>query len=376
MSRNSRRSQRHAVSVQRNRQKNWLRRYLRALKNGVAAASIGAASIGAVELMSQPAAAATKTWIGNTSVNWADAANWSGGTVPATGDSLQFGAAGTAGTTLVDNLMFPALYTLSDITFTAAAPTYTINNSSGTRGFNFNTGTITDQTAALENLNDNIVISTALTATMSNGGTLALGGVISGPGTLTTAGNGTLALSGNSSFSGGVTLGGGNLNIGRATALGTGALTISTSATIDNTSGNALTLSTNNALNINADLTFTGTNNLNFGTGTVTLGGAAGVRNFNINGTLTLGPIFSATASGVGLSVNSGTLSIVPANNGNGAAVVSVVDGNLNVAGGARLNAGQDDTFFGNLSGAGTIANGSNTTRWITVGSNNQNSTF
>ena len=41
MSGNIRRHQRRAVSVKRTHQKTWLRRYLRTLKNGVAAASIG-----------------------------------------------------------------------------------------------------------------------------------------------------------------------------------------------------------------------------------------------------------------------------------------------------------------------------------------------
>src|SRR4051812_38291709 len=36
------------------------------------------------------ASAATKTWDGSSSGNWATAANWSGGTAPAAGDDLVF----------------------------------------------------------------------------------------------------------------------------------------------------------------------------------------------------------------------------------------------------------------------------------------------
>src|SRR5580700_6471547 len=44
------------------------------------------------------------TWVGNTSVNWADH-NWSGANnPPASGDGLTFGAAGTSGASLLDNL--------------------------------------------------------------------------------------------------------------------------------------------------------------------------------------------------------------------------------------------------------------------------------
>jgi hypothetical protein len=34
--------------------------------------------------------AATKTWDGSSSGNWATAANWSGGTLPVAGDDLEF----------------------------------------------------------------------------------------------------------------------------------------------------------------------------------------------------------------------------------------------------------------------------------------------
>src|SRR5690242_16798501 len=46
--------------------------------------------------------AAIATWNGNTSVNWADAANWSN--APLSGDPLVFALAGSSGTTLNNNL--------------------------------------------------------------------------------------------------------------------------------------------------------------------------------------------------------------------------------------------------------------------------------
>ena len=106
------------------------------------------------------------------------------------------------------------------------------------------------------------------------------------------------------------------------------------------------------------------------GTGTVNLLGSSSV---NVAaGTLTTGPIVgngNLTKSGPG------TLSIVPANNGNAAAVQSGVSGDLIVNGGL-VNTGQDDTFFGGLVGSGTVANGSTTSRWMTVGTDNTDTTF
>ena len=87
---------------------------------------------------------------------------------------------------------------------------------------------------------------------------------ISGSGSLTQLGPGTLVLSGSNTYSGGTTLSAGRLNINNASALGAGTFTIS-GGTIGNTSGAAITLSTNNAENWNSDFTFAGTNDLNLG---------------------------------------------------------------------------------------------------------------
>src|SRR6476659_5879377 len=105
MSRNSRRFQRRAVSIQRNRQKTWLRRYLRALQGGVAAASIGAMTI-----LAQPASAATNDlWIGGgADAKFSTTANWTttnGGGLPLTGDTLEFGSTSTIGFGLTDDLL-------------------------------------------------------------------------------------------------------------------------------------------------------------------------------------------------------------------------------------------------------------------------------
>src|SRR6185503_4391911 len=132
MSRCSRHHQKSTSVLRRAEKKSWFRRYLRSLRSGVVAASIGTASIGAMSWLAPPAFAANDTWIGNTSNQWSAPANWSA--LPASGDTLQFGAAGTAGTTLLDNLMTIATYNVAGITFDAAAPAYIVNP--GTAGTN------------------------------------------------------------------------------------------------------------------------------------------------------------------------------------------------------------------------------------------------
>ena len=132
----------------------------------------------------------------------------------------------------------------------------------------------------------------------SNQGTLTLAGVISNGSTATNlikAGLGALTLSGANTFTGGVTLNAGTLNINHISALGTTAGTFTINGgIIDNTSGGAITTS-NYPLSINGDFGFNGgagtTHDLNFGTGAVTLGTAAGAsRTINTDGgLLTLG---------------------------------------------------------------------------------------
>ena len=73
---------------------------------------------------------------------------------------------------------------------------------------------------------------------------------------------------GPNTYSGGTTGTRGTLNINNATAIGTGALVIGGTFTIDNTTASAITLTNNNALTLSGgSLTFTGTKDLSFGLG-------------------------------------------------------------------------------------------------------------
>ena len=131
--------------------------------------------------------------------------------------------------------------------------------------------------------------------------------------TLAKSGTGTATLSGDNSLVGGaVTISNGMLNINSTTALGAGAVTIS-GGTIDNTSGSAKTLTTNNPVTFGGNFAFstasgTSSNNLNFGSGAITM--AAG-RTITLNGTgstLTFGGVLTNTQAGnPSLTVNNGT---------------------------------------------------------------------
>ncbi len=74
------------------------------------------------------------------------------------------------------------------------------------------------------------------------GGTsdVAFGGVLSGNGSLVKNGAGLLTLNNTNTFGGGLTLNGGGLVVGASGALGTGALAVNASTTLD--AGTAVTL--------------------------------------------------------------------------------------------------------------------------------------
>ncbi len=167
-----------------------------------------------------------------------------------------------------------------------------------------------------------------------NASALTVGGIISGNTFgLTKAGSGTLTLSGANTYTGGTTLSAGTLNINNAAALGTGTFTIN-GGTIDNTSGSAINTSTNNnAQTWGGDFTFTGTNDLNLGTGNVTL---TANRQVTVSAnTLTVGGIISG---GFKLTkAGNGTLALQAVNSYTGGTDINA--GTISINGGNRLGA-------------------------------------
>jgi len=200
-------------------------------------------------------------------------------------------------------------------------------------------------------------------------GTDFSGSAITGTGGLSQAGSGTTTLNAANTYSGGTTLSAGRLNLNNASAIGTGAFTI-TGGSIDATVP-GITLSTNNVLNLNADFTFAGTNNLNLGTGDINLN-ANRIITVTAN-TLTLGgnitsELYTITKQGDGTlnltgtnaytgptTISSGVVSISNvAALGTGTAAVSIAGGSSLEYSGATATLTKDITV---TSGTGTIRN-------------------
>lgn len=198
-------------------------------------------------------------------------------------------------------------------------------------------------------------------------------------GGLTKSGTASLTLNTANKYTGGTTLNAGTLNLGNATALGASGSLVINGGTIDNTSGAAIT-TPNYVRTFNGDFTFTGSNNLSLGTGSTSLGSAAGtVRTITTTaGTLTLGGVISdgSTATGItksgngnmilsGLSIFSGPTTITAGTLKLGVSGTSAANGALgsNAAGttvqsGATLDFGGFGTYAESITVSGTGVGG------------------
>jgi autotransporter-associated beta strand protein len=173
-------------------------------------------------------------------------------------------------------------------------------------------------------------------------------------GTLTKLGTGTLILGAANSYSGGTTHSAGTLRFGHASALGSGALSITANATLQ--AGVAATL--NNAVTISNSVTGTFDTNGN----NTTLGGAitgAGSLTKIGDGTLNISGGAAGNTLAGAININAGTLSIDNVNPSPGIQSFANMNGTITVASGACFNFSQSftaDNLDNNitLSGSGT----------------------
>jgi fibronectin-binding autotransporter adhesin len=194
-----------------------------------------------------------------------------------------------------------------------------------------------------------IIVSTANTYTLAGNGTIA------GAGSVTKAAAGTLTMSGTNTYTGGTTVSGGQLNINFGggislanSAIGTGPLTISGGAMIDNTSGHTVTLLPVITNYWSGSWTFVGSTNLNTGAGPVTLTNSAVTLTVASNVLAVGGAIIDNGYNDKLIKGGSGTLTLNGSN--------SAYGGGFELSAG-QLNIGGDGSALG--SGTCTIIGGS-----------------
>ena len=250
---------------------------------------------------------------------------------------------------------------------------------SSTGGFGITSGTLTKNgfgkltigtnntyTGATQ-INQGIVevtgsIATSSTITVAPGAELVLnpttattyGNVLAGSGDIRKQGTAALTLAGTNTFTGNIHLEAGTLNLNSAGALGTGTGYFEIAGgVLDNTSGAAVTLTGAKPQQWNADVTFTGTNDLALGTGAVTLGGDGAARTVNVvAGNLGSGAIASPAYDLV--KTGAGALRL------SGAA--SVIHGKVDIQAGI-IGMGED-LYADGLTGPGVLENNTANTKW------------
>jgi autotransporter-associated beta strand protein len=326
------------------------------------------------------------TLTGGTASNWStDTAGLNDyGATPGSADTVIFSATSLAGGALTTTL--DGSYTIDGLQFINATSTATTTFllSQGTGSGTLTIAPSSTSSGIVVAANAGAVTISAPINASTTGGAASQTWSIDGTGasSLTVTGNitigaginktgaGTLTLSGTNTGSGGVTIGAGALHVGSANALGTGALTVGALTTFDNSSGSALTLA-NNATNWNGAFTFTGTNDLSFGTGGATLGQSLtatvagrvltvasvtdGAGSYDLTkagaGTLT---ITGALTIGGAMSLNAGTLNI--GTGGNMGAVTAASGTTLAMSGANTLASLIGTSATLTLSGANTIS--------------------
>jgi autotransporter-associated beta strand protein len=164
---------------------------------------------------------------------------------------------------------------------------------------------------------------------------------------LTKAGTGTLTLSGNNSFSGGLTLSAGTLRLGSNTGAGSGTLNLN-GGTVQAFNGDR-TLA--NTVSLGGNLTFSGTDDLNFNNATLT-----GNRTLTVNNTTSFGGTLGENAGGRVLTVQgSGALALSGNNTFSGGLTLS--DATLRLGSDTALGSGTFNFNGGRIEpvGAGRI---------------------
>ncbi len=224
------------------------------------------AAAGCLAAFARHSIAANDLWIGSTDANLGTAANWTAGTLPATNDSLEFGLAGSTGSILTDNLLTPATYNLSGMTFDYGASAYNISaGTPGTSGFTL-TGSIIDKSPSNPQIiSDPITVNASQNVNIAAGGSVTIGGVLSGAGGLTEYGPGVLTLNQSNTYTGTIAANTGTVQLD-FTAAGAPASNISAGTSRLSLGGGTLLIN-GNATTANSQA-FAGTT---FGTGANTI---------------------------------------------------------------------------------------------------------
>ena len=257
-------------------------------------------------------------------------------------DNFSFSAAASSAANLIWNLTTAGTWDTATANWTTGSGSVAYANGDNATFSNTAGGTITLSGT----------LTPAAVTVSAASGTYTLTGAtaadkISGTTSLAKSGAGVLAVTSANDFSGGTTITAGTVQMGNATALGIGTITLDGSgATLENSSGSLLSAS--NALTVG-----TSGGTINAGANGTTLSGAVatgGILTKSGAGNLTLGGTITSSA-GAGFNVSAGDLTIGQASGTVKIFGNSALTGNLVLASGIRFDVDGGST----ISGAGKL---------------------
>jgi autotransporter-associated beta strand protein len=176
-------------------------------------------TVGLAQVIYTTAPVTILTWIGPTSGSWNNSGNWSPTAIPASSPNTQLTFGATPNAAMTNDI---SSLILNSMTFTSAAPTYTLGGNS----LNFQTNSNGALPQIVTNSPNPVTINTVITLTnnltVSGSGNLTLNSLVAGTGSLTMNGTGTLVLGTGNTFAGGLNVNSGTVQAGGDAALGSG----------------------------------------------------------------------------------------------------------------------------------------------------------
>lgn len=300
-------------------------------------ATLAALSLG---IAAHQASAADVTWLGNTSNLWNTGANWSTSAIPTSGSTLVFGAPGTAGVALSDDItgLTAGGAGTDGIVFGSAAGSYTITRPAAqtiTLGSSAGGIAVKNTSLFLQTLSVPMTSLTDQTVQVGDTTGAALSSLTTGSSgwtggfRLTKTGTGLLTL-GSSNVISGLTINQGTINVGADSQL---SATAPSSATAGWLVLNGGTLRTN----VNAGWTLNANRGIALGDGTPGSGGTINVTSTNASAANTL----ALTYNGI-IADNGGTNSLTKT----GIQILALGGANT-YTGATKINQGQLTLDFG-----------------------------
>jgi autotransporter-associated beta strand protein len=300
------------------------------------------------------------TWSGTgANTSWSTAGNWSSSLSSNFNSALVF--AGSSGLTNSNDLTSG---TATSITFNSGAGAFVIGGNAITLGSG---GSITNNSSNLQTLNLNLSLPGAGTVTTNgSGGTITLGGTVSGAAALTKAGSGELRLSAiGNAVTGGITVSAGSL-------LNTGSLSLGSGANAGNTNVNSSGMFTNQgqlrlvgSIGVNNTSQFVNSGTVSQGsgsffqlsdTGAGENTGSMTIDFFRLNGGASASPATFVNRTNGSMTFNT----LIIGNGGNGSFTNDGGTVTINNAGGGQLTIGRGS---GTLAGTNSLIVSSGTVR-------------